>query len=290
MKQIVFSLIISYVGYCPEKLKNVIMELDSTTNSSSSCKEVVVTYKDEDEDIITISTNEELSDAFLQFVDKVPPILRATATTTTTTNNQTTSTNDSLPPPQVVKLIDAIHDAVSNALDTAWPPRRNSKTQSNNTTTPTTTTTTNSNNNSTHEQADTMAQKVVSNLKPENLTTHPSTSTTTNNNNTNTTNNNSNNNDNGSKKEEEGIKSKKESSVEEEVDWTKFDDSFIHGRHTCDGCLITPIVGIRDHAKNIVDYDLCQKCITKASNQNVDFQPAQLGTYHTYTHFFSFSS
>lgn len=35
---------------------------------------------------------------------------------------------------------------------------------------------------------------------------------------------------------------------------------FIHGRHTCDACRITPIVGKRFHAINRSDYDLCETC------------------------------
>ena len=41
---------------------------------------VTFTYLDEDGDSITISTDEELADAFGQFADKTPPVLRATAT------------------------------------------------------------------------------------------------------------------------------------------------------------------------------------------------------------------
>jgi len=35
---------------------------------------------------------------------------------------------------------------------------------------------------------------------------------------------------------------------------------FLHCRHTCDGCLSTPIVGKRYHAINVVDFDLCTAC------------------------------
>ena len=273
-------------GVSYEKLKNVILELDSSSDDDDENKRVVVTYKDEDEDVITISTNEELSDAFLQFVHKVPPVLRATANISPSQIKQKRRSES--PPPQVVKLVDAIQDAVSNALDTAWPPRR--KTSDDNDSDNTNNTT------QQHQQADTMAQKVVSNLKPENLSI-PNPTPKHNNNTTTTTNNNNNNNN--KKKEEETEKEttsnnnnnnnntnddddNTKSNVVEEVDWSKFDKTFIHGRHTCDGCLITPIVGIRYHANNIVDYDLCENCITKASNQKVAFQPAQLGMYNTH--------
>merc|ERR1712194_635706 len=32
------------------------------------------------------------------------------------------------------------------------------------------------------------------------------------------------------------------------------------GRHTCNFCFVTPIVGNRYHATDLPDYDLCEKC------------------------------
>uniref|UniRef100_A0A7S2A6M5 ZZ-type domain-containing protein n=1 Tax=Trieres chinensis TaxID=1514140 RepID=A0A7S2A6M5_TRICV len=55
-----------------------------------------------------------------------------------------------------------------------------------------------------------------------------------------------------------------------------FDPQFIHGRHTCDGCLCTPIVGIRYHAINHADFDLCQKCIGNNLGKNIEFVPTEL--------------
>lgn len=52
---------------------------------------------------------------------------------------------------------------------------------------------------------------------------------------------------------------------------------FIHGRHTCDGCLCTPIVGVRYHAKNIPDYDLCAKCRDNYKGNEIQFEPQELG-------------
>ncbi len=51
---------------------------------------------------------------------------------------------------------------------------------------------------------------------------------------------------------------------------------FIHGRHTCDGCLSTPIVGKRFHA--IPDYDLCETCF-KNYNGDRDFAEVELGMF-----------
>jgi hypothetical protein len=54
---------------------------------------------------------------------------------------------------------------------------------------------------------------------------------------------------------------------------------FIHGRHTCDRCLCTPIVGKRFHATNLPDYDLCEKCKDGYKGTEIQFEAAELGTY-----------
>merc|ERR1711976_1038446 len=55
-----------------------------------------------------------------------------------------------------------------------------------------------------------------------------------------------------------------------------FDKHFIHGRHTCDGCYVSPILGIRYHATNLPDYDLCQGCFQKYKGDEIIFQPEEL--------------
>ena len=52
---------------------------------------------------------------------------------------------------------------------------------------------------------------------------------------------------------------------------------FIHGRHTCDSCLTTPIVGKRYHALNMSDYDLCAKCFSNYSGGEIQFEAVELG-------------
>jgi hypothetical protein len=52
---------------------------------------------------------------------------------------------------------------------------------------------------------------------------------------------------------------------------------FIHGRHTCDSCLTTPIVGKRCHAKNLPDYDLCQNCFENYNGTEIAFEFVELG-------------
>ena len=52
---------------------------------------------------------------------------------------------------------------------------------------------------------------------------------------------------------------------------------WIHGRHTCDACLTTPIVGKRFHAQNMADYDLCQNCFENYKGEEIKFEEVQLG-------------
>jgi hypothetical protein len=82
-----------------------------------------------------------------------------------------------------------------------------------------------------------------------------------------------------------GMKSVTTSVSEDTSDFTKlpedipqgFDPNFIHGRHTCDCCLMSPIIGLRYHATNLPDYDLCQKCVVKYKGKNIAFEPVELG-------------
>jgi len=53
----------------------------------------------------------------------------------------------------------------------------------------------------------------------------------------------------------------------------KSKNSFIHARHTCDGCQKTPIVGTRFHATKIPDFDLCATCFEKYDGDDLDFKP-----------------
>jgi len=57
---------------------------------------------------------------------------------------------------------------------------------------------------------------------------------------------------------------------------TDLDKRFIHGRHTCDGCLLAPIIGIRYHAINLPDHDLCEKCVLKHTRKDVIFEATEL--------------
>lgn len=55
---------------------------------------------------------------------------------------------------------------------------------------------------------------------------------------------------------------------------------FIHGRHTCDCCLTTPVIGKRFHAVNMADYDLCEKCFKNYKGSEIQFEAVELGKYH----------
>ena len=52
---------------------------------------------------------------------------------------------------------------------------------------------------------------------------------------------------------------------------------FIHGRHTCDNCLATPIIGKRYHATNRPNYDICEACYDKGSVSGVRFELTEDG-------------
>ena len=51
---------------------------------------------------------------------------------------------------------------------------------------------------------------------------------------------------------------------------------FIHGRHTCDGCLTTPIIGLRWHSTNLPDYDLCDRCKGNYKGEDIKFEAVEL--------------
>jgi len=51
---------------------------------------------------------------------------------------------------------------------------------------------------------------------------------------------------------------------------------FIHGRHTCDGCMKTPITGYRFQALNLPDYDLCADCFAKYNGDEIVFEAMEL--------------
>lgn len=61
-----------------------------------------------------------------------------------------------------------------------------------------------------------------------------------------------------------------------DVDGQGEERAFIHGRHTCDSCLTTPIIGKRYHSTNLPDYDLCQKCFSNYGGSEIEFESVEL--------------
>jgi hypothetical protein len=53
--------------------------------------------------------------------------------------------------------------------------------------------------------------------------------------------------------------------------------TFIHGRHTCDSCLVSPIVGKRYHATNLPDYDVCEVCFENYQGEEIKFEAVEHG-------------
>ena len=251
---------------------------NSTGTRDGLAVTITITYLDEDGDSITISTDEELADAFWQFADKEPPVLRATATISalgdfdvgsaavaaaggdkksadtrsdsaeneeepkaTITNTKTEEKpNKATPEPQPVP-VEAIVRGVASILSSVVSSFRLQ--HASNTTSPhTTATSTPTTAASTAaaatasmsactagtEEAERLVREVISNIhqadgSPPAATANGAGTTTT-------------------------------------IAGKEFDPTFVHGFHTCDGCLTKPIVGIRHHAINKPDYDLCKTC------------------------------
>eukprot|EP00559_Dactyliosolen_fragilissimus_P000459 CAMPEP_0184859996 /NCGR_PEP_ID=MMETSP0580-20130426/4954_1 /TAXON_ID=1118495 /ORGANISM="Dactyliosolen fragilissimus" /LENGTH=655 /DNA_ID=CAMNT_0027356923 /DNA_START=37 /DNA_END=2004 /DNA_ORIENTATION=+ len=201
-----------------ERLVELAIKFNSTINNvrNSDCN-VTITYFDEDGDLITISSDEELCDAFQQFVGESPPVLRAEA---------------------IVKQVDE-HEGV----DMNRKVSKNSKSQS-------------KYNGKLTNGAKTCKEESV--LKPvtEELVQGQEAEKV-------------------SKKQNEEEKNVTEVIPKKREVPEGFLADFIHGRHTCDGCLVTPIVGIRYHAKNLPDYDLCENCVDKYKGKDIIFKPMQ---------------
>jgi len=77
-------------------------------------------------------------------------------------------------------------------------------------------------------------------------------------------------------KETEEVKEKDAEEKETEEVKEKAFRPFIHGRHTCDRCLCTPIIGLRYHAVNLPDYDLCEQCHDGYDGAEICFESVQL--------------
>jgi len=54
--------------------------------------------------------------------------------------------------------------------------------------------------------------------------------------------------------------------------------TFVHRRHTCDGCVTTPIIGLRYNALNMKNYDLCASCFSKYEGNDIVFECVESGS------------
>ena len=50
-------------------------------------------------------------------------------------------------------------------------------------------------------------------------------------------------------------------------------ERFVHTRHACNGCAMTPIIGTRYHSTKVPEVDFCASCFTKYEGDKLDFTP-----------------
>jgi hypothetical protein len=194
---------------------------NNNLNTDSSSIQVMVSYTDMDGDIISVSSDDELLDAFEQYENQVPPVLRAKAHIKVMTKGEKKKGDKK-------KKKDYIGD-----VDETITPTKDE-------------------NNNNHKEEVKKNLGVTENIASD---------------------------DNGRPKQQakEGPTTTTPAVCNNiHPIPTDFDPQFVHGRHTCDGCLVTPIVGYRYHAINLPDYDLCQKCVNNYMGSEIEFQPIQL--------------
>lgn len=217
---------------------------------------VSVTYTDEDGDCITVSTDSELCEAFLQFIGKSPPVVRADAKVTRIEDmaekqepkNDKAKVQDQQTTNQIIinSWAEAVEGAVAAAQMFASKPETSSTTTGKeailNSTPPQTKTSTQGNKTSAKfdgtetDDEESLARKIISGIKFA---------------------------DNAS------------DSAGSSPSFGGCSPDFIHGHHTCDGCQTKPIIGIRYHATNVPDFDLCQSCMKGHTNHSIQFCPTE---------------
>jgi hypothetical protein len=191
---------------------------------------IVVTYIDEDGDRITISSDEELAEAFEQVMDKTPPVIHAYAKIEDDKVKTQTKADS---------IYHRIHTLESQVAHMSQQIEVLAKS----------------------EKEAVPSQEAIPSQKVESC---PEISTTEQ-----------------AEDPETQVHSDAPESAPTSEDSPKFnldcyDPNFIHGRHTCDGCYTTPVIGYRYTATNLPDYDLCQKCFKKYKGTEIRFQPEQL--------------
>ena len=197
---------------------------------------VTTTYKDEDGDEITISSNSELLDAFEQFTDSQPPVLRAKAVVI---KKNAVSTSGPLPTKKEIRQeIKAKKDLLKVVKKEMQQKKKINKTHNNN----------GEKNLNGHDDLTLAVPSVVPVVKLPSVAPPKTIAETIN----------------------------AAPPKEDPTNAFGCDPDFIHGRHTCDGCLTTPIFGLRYHAMNVPDYDLCSKCHGNYAGTDIEFKPLQL--------------
>lgn len=222
--------------------------------------EVCITYTDEDGDIITISSDEELAEAFEQFVHKVPPVVRATAKVkqAARVEKPTETVNPAWDVEKKRRLRQALIAKKQQMKMAKRMERQNLRAEM-------------ARERNQQEEEKQLKQKEekerlarMAQCKEKKLA------------------------------EEARAQSKPAAAQPSPVKPTtaevpkaeptllrpkipsSFNPNFIHGRHTCDGCFTTPIIGYRFNATNRPDYDLCHNCFKNYKGDEIRFLPEQL--------------
>jgi len=272
--------ITSRVSY--QRLSEIAIEHSNI--SDSKLHRVTVIYTDEDGDSITISTDDELTDAFEQFATRVPPVVRAKASfevekdgkkivkglkqAVSEIGKTVKSGEAKVGQMQVVlepflTILNQAVDSLSNDMEGMQQTKKGCRSPLKEVKT----------RNRGHKACCSEIKKrgVTKKIKKDVIDEIPSIKKT----------------DSASEEKEEhkdedettkvGKKQKQEECSNILPVKANLDESFIHGRHTCDKCLVTPIIGIRYHALNLPDHDLCAKCVPTHSGEDIIFEPTELG-------------
>ena len=286
-----------------DRLEKLAREYSLSSTTAGDDADVTITYLDEDGDTITISSDEELAEAFLQFVDKVPPVLRASAIVECCQNKKPEAKVEKTDE-EVVEDKDRQDDQPKeNEAKSAKPSAAPFVIPGDEHTGPTLTQpgSTEGTNNPPPEPLVVILKGVASVLgsvvSSFNQQANAHTANTSSRDTTGSSNRHA---EPGTEEAERFVRevinniqmagststantgATATTAPTHNVGLAGFDSTFIHGYHTCDGCSKKPIVGYRFHATNRQDMDLCQSCHadeTKCRDADgvITFEPSELG-------------
>jgi hypothetical protein len=250
----------SSVSYHRLKLRAISYAFPRSKGAMYKKFDVVTTYVDEDGDVITISTDEEFAEACAQFVNEKPPVLRVNAVVTRKGKSDDEKT-DERPEPRVpvtdqtfsessshhesprrspvgIEQLQTVLETVVAGLASSVVALQSHLAKNGaGTTTPAST-------------GDAAAAGATAEVERQNVAERLM-------------------------KEVAGKIGMKDS-MNTDTGAKPEEHPFIHGRHTCDGCLQTPIVGTRYKASNLPDYDLCSNCHSNYKGAYIQFESAEL--------------